>query len=132
MIILKKNIPLSRLWLLLFIPFLFLVGCTSSNIELNEYGKGVVLLHHPEKYPGCIAIDSVNTTAVLAANNSYQQAMNKMRNTAAALGVTHLTIDQAETRTLVTTIEARGFKCVHLSTTQEASPVTPDSWIFVD
>lgn len=102
-------IPIKKGWLLWLV--LALSACHQSTHRLTDLGKEVQLLARPEEYPQCIFIEDFSSLTLAGRENSYQQALIKIKNKVAAYQGTHLTILASDTDELVTRIEGDGYRC---------------------
>ncbi|MBF0286826.1 MAG: hypothetical protein HQM14_03335 [SAR324 cluster bacterium] len=113
-----KKRSLAILWIS-SLSILFLESCLQSAFVLTAEGKQVQLFHHPEEYPQCIFIDSFRAMTLTGRDNSYQQALIKIKNRVAVYEGNRLKISTSDTDDLVTTITGEGYRC----------PVTPEGSI---
>ena len=88
-----------------------LVSCYQAAITLTSEGEAVVLFPHPEEYPQCLFIDNFRSMTLSGRDNSYQQALNKIKNKVSIYQGTHLKINTSDTDELVTTIMGEGYRC---------------------
>ena len=91
--------------------FFLLVSCYQATITSTPEGAAVVLFAHPEEYPQCLFIDQFRSMTLASRDNSYQQALNKIKNRVSVYQGTHLKINTSDTDELVTTIAGEGYKC---------------------
>ncbi len=113
-----KKRSLAILWIS-SLSMLFLTSCYQKALVLTAEGKQVQLFHHPEEYPQCIFIDDFRAMTLTGRNNSYQQALIKIKNKVAVYQGNRLKIHTSDTDDLVTTITGEGYRC----------PLTPDGRI---
>ena len=89
----------------------FVVACSFPPVFLSEAGQQVQLFYEPEEFPQCFFINEFEVMALAAQGNSYQQALNKIKNQIALYEGTHLKINTADTTELVTVITGAGYRC---------------------
>ena len=90
---------------------LALVACSFQPIVLTDEGRQVQLFYQPEEFPQCFFINDFKAMALAARGNSYQQALNKIKNKVAIYQGTHLKINTADTNELVSVIAGAGYRC---------------------
>lgn len=90
---------------------LLFVSCYSAPIVLTAEGESVQLFLQPEEFPQCLFLDNYRAMTLAARENSYQQALNKIKNKVAIYQGTHLKINTSDTNELVTVILGEGYRC---------------------
>ncbi|MGK5092425.1 hypothetical protein WDW89_10495 [Deltaproteobacteria bacterium TL4] len=121
---------------LLFIMLTVLFGlssCFQTSIDLTPQGKSVQFLKNPEDYPQCLLLEDLKTMALVGSGNSYQNALNKIRNQVGELNGTHLNIEMSEADQLSTNIWGEAYRCP-LTESGQIKGVEKEkkTWLVVD
>ncbi len=108
-----KEYPTRLIFLVLCggIGLLVLSSCRSAMISPTASGEQIQLLAQPEEYPQCLFINKFRAMTLTGQENSYQQALIKIKNKVAVRDGTHLTIESSITDDLATTIIGTGYRC---------------------
>lgn len=93
------------------LSLLLLTSCYQAVIVLTSEGERIQFFPQPEEYPQCLFIDNFRSMTLSGKDNSYQQALNKIKNKVAVYQGTHLKINTSDTDELVTTILGEGYRC---------------------
>ncbi|MBF0278450.1 MAG: hypothetical protein HQM13_11685 [SAR324 cluster bacterium] len=104
-----KRLAIKRAGIVIF-SFL-LASCYQAMITLTPEGERILLFPHPEEFPQCLFVDDFRSMTLSGRENSYQQALNKIKNKVAVYQGTHLKINTSDTDELVTTITGEGYRC---------------------
>ncbi|MBF0349888.1 MAG: hypothetical protein HQM11_02600 [SAR324 cluster bacterium] len=108
-----------------------LLACSTGEITLTESGQKVGFLENPEELPQCKFQESIQTMVLLSAPNSYQQALNKLRNKAASMEATHVKLLRSVADEQTTTIHAMIYHCQSLEkSSSDDSSISRESWMI--